>query len=382
MTSKKKNTLDQQRENTWNEFKDDSTFWKKYEHLLRKARLRQKILQSPPKTEELPSLPQTPPISVHDRLYGAKTAQQKAVEKAKAIVMLIVIVVGLSVAVVKLVNMAKKVEKPVLTGSPKTTLKLFKGCNIDESFKASYDSLRVDRIAWKKHEVISLQWKEQENMQDARSAVQSPTVMQQYAKELQLIRQELKAKKQDFEASCRAYFKQKKKDASKVKDTMIIAKAYAHEIKKMEKELPKHFIPHHHVLRFVLNKEQDSNRRLPRNLTSHNMAVYQLFMPDDTLIYFIKDAHETLHRVRKFEDKFYRMSGTGQLFQVNTSRDKVYQANLFLISNKVNASTTLVKGLKAVIYKQEGKQTQFYIPQSQWLHTHLYLGIHLYAHYD
>jgi hypothetical protein len=145
--------------------------------------------------------------------------------------------------------------------------------------------------------------------------------------------------------------------------------------------MPSHFIPHHCLIHFVLNKDQSAQRRVPHNLQARNQAVYQLFMPSDTLVYFIRGSQQTLHRVRKVNGKFYAMSKQGQLFKVNTDRYHVYQADLTL-AWVVGDETHPVKGLKAVLYKQQGNQKQFYIPQGEWLNTYLHLSVNAHAHYD
>lgn len=75
------------------------------------------------------------------------------------------------------------------------------------------------------------------------------------------------------------------------------------------------------------------------------------------------------------------MGKQGQLFKVNTTRYHIYQADLTL-AWVVGDETRPVKGLKAVLYKQQGNLKQFYIPQGEWLNTRLHLSVNAHAHYD
>lgn len=386
----KPNPIDHKVKILWGDFKDSDQFWRKHSHLLQEAQYIQKELQSPITTadnldqntetkQKKATLPNTHPVSVYNRLYGVKTAQQEIIEKA--IVMIVTIIAGVSLLLFNLAKMGKAVKKPILTkqSSPKIILsKSFDGYKVNTDFMTNYDSLRVDSIAWKKHELTLLKHKEREYETGFVNAVKSPQVIKEYNEALNRIRQKLQIKQQDFVASYQAYLKQK----NKKEDTVIVHEAPPQEIKQMEKTAPNHFIPHQRLIRFVLTKDQTSQRRTPHNLQAHNKAVYQLFMSGDTLVYFIKSKHQILHRVRKIGGKFYATMGKlGQLFKVNTAHYHIYQADLTLalvVGNEIRP----VKGLKAILYKQQGSQKQFYIPQGEWLNTRLHLSINAHAHYD
>lgn len=394
----KPNPLDNKIKILWGDFKDSAQFWRKHGHLLQEAQYTQQELQSPlastetkvaqdttnntqPASQTKATLPNTNPVSVYSRLYGVKTAKQEIIEKAKAIVMVVAIIAGISLLLFNLVKMGKAVKKPVLTkqSSPKIILsKSFDGYKVNPDFKASYDSLPVDSLAWKKHELILLKNKEKEYETGFVNAVKSPQVIKEYTETLIRIRKKLKLKQQAFVASYQAYLKHK----NQPKDTVIVNEVPPQEIKQLEKNTPSHFIPHHRLIRFVLTKDRTSQRSTPHNLKARNQAVYQLFMPGDTLVYFIKGSQQTLRRVRKVNGKFYATVGKqGQLFKVNTTRYHIYQADLTL-AWVVGDETRPVKGLKAVLYKQQGNLKQFYIPQGEWLNTRLHLSVNAHAHYD
>lgn len=399
--AQKKNSLDKQAQKLWGEFKDSAQFWRKHHHLLQKAQRTHQKLKSPPKPidlpefdypqeNETPSISATPtmppslqakPVSVYNTVYGSTPADKSDLEKLMSYVVLIFLMVVLPILLVTLTKadeifgsyVSTKEKHPV-----ETTMRWFEGYKVNQDFMANYDSLRVDSIAWKKHELTLLKHKEREYETGFVNAVKSPQVIKEYNEALSRIRQKLRLKQKKFVTSYQTYLKQK----NKKEDTVIVHEVPPQEIKQLEKTAPNHFIPHHRLIRFVLTKDQTSQRRTPHNLRARNKAVYQLFMPGDTLVYFIKGKHQLLHRVRKIGGKFYATMGKlGQLFKVNTARYHIYQADLTL-ALVVGNETRPVKGLKAILYKQQGSQKQFYIPQGEWLNTRLHLSVNAHAHYD
>lgn len=391
--AQKKNSLDKQAQKLWGEFKDSAQFWGKHHHLLQKAQHTHQKLKSPPKPIDLPefdytqenktpSISTTPtmppslqakPVSVYNTVYGTTPTEKSDLEKLMSYVVLIFLMVVLPILLVTLTKadeifggyVSPKEKRPV-----ETTMLWFEGYGVNQDFKVSYDSLRADDVAWKKHELLLLKAQEKEQLEALRLAYEyKAKSIQKRTLQLQRTRQKLWAKQQDFANSYQAYRKQVE---NKKEDTVVATNIPQKDREEMEKITSVYRLKHSQVLLSRLK-----TGRTPRNLGEHNHAAYELFMPGDTLIYFVRTAHKTLHRVRKHDAEYYKMGQSGQLTKVDVTRQHVYQAYLTLTIYSVAGDKPLVPAtsFKAVLYKRHGKQKRFYIPQSEWLSTHLHLNI-------
>jgi hypothetical protein len=394
--AQKKNSLDKQAQKLWGEFKDSAQFWEQHANLLRNAIYTHHRLKSPPKPIDLPEIapieePKVPsitpppkmppslqakPVSVYNTVYGQTSAEKSDLKTLKAYIVIFFLI---SVLPILLMTLSDADEifgdgvSPKKKRSVKTTMVWFEGYSTNQDFQASYDSLRVDSIAWKKHELLLLKAQEKEQLKALRLAYEyKAKSIRKRTLQLQHTRQKLWAKQQDFASSYQAYHQQMLKNKSKKEDTVVATNIPQKDRKEMEKSTPSDRLTHSQVLLSRLKKGQ-----APRNLGEHNQAAYELFMPGDTLVYFVRTASKTLYRVRKYDAEYYKMGKAGKLTKVDVTHQHVYQAYLTLTFYSVSGDKPLVpvRSFRAVLYKRHGKQKQFYIPQSEWLSTYLHLNI-------
>lgn len=390
--AQKKNSLDKQAQKLWSKFKDSAQFWEQHAGLLRDAKHTHHRLKSPPKPIDLPELedteePKVPsitpppkmptslkakPVSVYNTVYGQTSAEKSDLKTLKAYVILSLLMVGLPILLMTL-SSADEIfgdgVSPQKKRSVKTTMVWFEGYEVNQDFQASYDSLRVDDVAWKKHELLLLKAQEKEQLAALRIAYEyKAKSIQKRTLQLQHTRQKLWAKQRDFANSYQIYRQQVE---NKKEDIVVVTNIPQKDMEEMEKITPACRLAHSQVLLSRLKKGQT-----PRNLGEHNRAAYELFMSGDTLIYFVRTAPKTLHRVRKYDAEYYKMGKAGQLTKVDVARQKVYQAYLtFTVYSVADKPLAPAPSFKAVLYKRHGEQKQFYIPQSEWLSTYLHLNI-------
>lgn len=157
---------------------------------------------------------------------------------------------------------------------------------------------------------------------------------------------------------------------STAKDTSIVIALPKAKTKQVQDSIPAHYISYQYLLQALAQSTQR-----PCNLKRSNQAVYKLFTPNDTTIYFIEGKGKVLHRVLQLKDKFYKIKKSGRLDSINVAHYQVYKAYFTLEKYWLDKPMGQVQGLRAILYKSNKNRKKFYVTPSQWKDKHFHLQI-------
>lgn len=115
----------------------------------------------------------------------------------------------------------------------------------------------------------------------------------------------------------------------------------------------------------------------PYNLSKHNKAVYDLFMPGDTCVFFMKNKKRELLRIRFLKGHFYKISLVGGVEKINPDLQNIYKANLSLVYTK-DDYPVMISSTGGVYYQMKSEVT--FINQTKRERVKTKLKVALYKH--